>query len=90
MLFLRRKYNFKLPTSIFRVKLLNFCITIRFAKLVNRGFNKIELILKTIMTPPDPIDGFIESYIFLIADKSLSNFQKIMELKASTTAKVSS
>jgi len=52
-----------------------------FAKIVNRGFNKIETILKTIMTPPDPTDGFIESYIFLVADKSTSNFQKIMDLK---------
>ncbi|CAM0142840.1 Vacuolar protein sorting-associated protein 53 [Umbelopsis sp. WA50703] len=52
-----------------------------FAKLVNRGFNRIELILKTVMTPPDPVDGFIESYVFLIADKSLANFHKIMDLK---------
>jgi hypothetical protein len=33
------------------------------------------------MTPPDPVDGFIESYVFLIADKSLANFHKIMDLK---------
>jgi hypothetical protein len=54
---------------------------LRFAKLVNKGFNKIEIILKTIMTPPDPAEGFVESYIFLVADKSTANFQKIMDLK---------
>ncbi|KAI8584232.1 hypothetical protein K450DRAFT_218778 [Umbelopsis ramanniana AG] len=52
-----------------------------FAKLVNRGFNRMETLLKAVMTPSDPVEGFIESYIFLIADKSTNNFQKIMDIK---------
>jgi vacuolar protein sorting-associated protein 53 len=53
----------------------------RFSKLVNRGFNRMETLLKAVMTPSDPVEGFIESYIFLIADKNTNNFQKIMDIK---------
>jgi hypothetical protein len=41
----------------------------------------METILKAVMTPSDPVEGFIESYMFLIADKSASNLQKIMDIK---------
>ncbi|CAG8578254.1 11332_t:CDS:10 [Diversispora eburnea] len=42
---------------------------------------KIETILKTILKSHDPPEGLVENYIFLIADKNLGNFQKILELK---------
>ncbi|RHZ45916.1 hypothetical protein Glove_642g7 [Diversispora epigaea] len=52
-----------------------------FTKIVNKGISKIETILKTILKSHDPPEGLVENYIFLIADKNLGNFQKILELK---------
>ncbi|RUP48667.1 hypothetical protein BC936DRAFT_144204 [Jimgerdemannia flammicorona] len=52
-----------------------------FAKFVNRGISKAETILKVVMTPHDPAEGLIGNYLFLIADKSTLNFQKILDLK---------
>ncbi|CAG8439263.1 11268_t:CDS:10 [Acaulospora colombiana] len=52
-----------------------------FTKIVNKGINKVEVILKTVLTPLDPHEGLVDNYILLIADKNLGNFQKIMELK---------
>ncbi|KAF7725297.1 Vacuolar protein sorting-associated protein 53 [Apophysomyces ossiformis] len=48
---------------------------------VNRGISKVETILKTIMTPTDPAEGYIESYLFLIADKHTGNFTRLLDLK---------
>ncbi|RUS20036.1 Vps53-like protein [Endogone sp. FLAS-F59071] len=56
-----------------------------FAKFVNKGISKAEAILKVVMTPQDPMDGFIENYIFLIGDRNTSNFQKILDLKVMST-----
>jgi hypothetical protein len=41
----------------------------------------METLLKAVMTPSDPMEGFIESYVFLIADKNANNFQKVMDIK---------
>lgn len=48
---------------------------------MNKGISKAEAILKVVMTPQDPMEGFIENYIFLICDRNTSNFQKILDLK---------
>ncbi|CAG8696570.1 4652_t:CDS:2, partial [Scutellospora calospora] len=52
-----------------------------YIKLVNKGINKAETILKTVLTPHDPPEGLVENYILLIADKNISNFQKILDIK---------
>ncbi|KAI8370671.1 Vps53-like protein [Radiomyces spectabilis] len=52
-----------------------------YGKLVSRGISKIETLLKTVMTPVDPPEGYVESYIFLIGDKSIANFTRVLELK---------
>ncbi|KAI8148076.1 Vps53-like protein [Fennellomyces sp. T-0311] len=52
-----------------------------YGKLVSKGISKAETILKTVMTPTDPIDGYVENYIFLIGDSSMTNFSRILELK---------
>ncbi|CAG8586437.1 16596_t:CDS:10 [Dentiscutata erythropus] len=52
-----------------------------FIKIVNKGISKVETILKTVLTPHDPPEGLVENYILLIADKNISNFQKILEIK---------
>ncbi|CAG8688025.1 8752_t:CDS:2, partial [Racocetra fulgida] len=43
--------------------------------------SKVETILKTVLTPHDPPEGLVENYILLIADKNISNFQKILDIK---------
>ncbi|KAG0369845.1 Vacuolar protein sorting-associated protein 53 [Gamsiella multidivaricata] len=52
-----------------------------FVKFVSRGLGKIETILKTAMSPHEPLDMFIDHYFLLIGDRNLSNFQRIIELK---------
>ncbi|KAF9940765.1 Vacuolar protein sorting-associated protein 53 [Modicella reniformis] len=52
-----------------------------FVKFVNRGLSKVETVLKTAMSPHDPVEMFIDHYFLLIGDRNLPNFQKILELK---------
>ncbi|KAI9318920.1 Vps53-like protein [Dichotomocladium elegans] len=40
-----------------------------------------ELILKTVMTPTDPIEGHVENYLFLIGDRHVGNYSRLLELK---------
>ncbi|KAI6040208.1 Vps53-like protein [Pisolithus marmoratus] len=42
---------------------------------------RLEVLLKVIVTPVDPPEGFILNYTLLIGDASFSNFQKILDLK---------
>ncbi|KAH7888924.1 Vps53-like protein [Phlebopus sp. FC_14] len=42
---------------------------------------RLEALLKVIVTPADPPEGFILNYTLLIGDASFSNFQKILDLK---------
>ncbi|KAI6033241.1 Vps53-like protein [Pisolithus orientalis] len=42
---------------------------------------RLEALLKVIVTPVDPPEGFILNYTLLIGDASFSNFQKILDLK---------
>ena len=53
----------------------------RYVKFVNKTIAKIETILKLILTAKDPPAGLVQSYFFLIADKSITNFLKVLELK---------
>ncbi|KAG0305385.1 Vacuolar protein sorting-associated protein 53 [Dissophora globulifera] len=52
-----------------------------FVKFVNRGLGKVETILKTAMSPHEPLEMFIDHYFLLVGDRNLSNFQRILELK---------
>ena len=54
---------------------------IRYVKFVNKTIAKIETILKVIVTAKDPPAGLVQNYFFLIADKSVTNFLKVLELK---------
>lgn len=53
----------------------------RYVKFVNKTIAKIETILKVILTAKDPPAGLVQNYFFLIADKSVTNFLKVLELK---------
>lgn len=52
-----------------------------YTRLVNSQFKKIETLLKLLLTPTLPVDNLIENYFQLIGDKSVANFNKILNLK---------
>ncbi|KAF8345521.1 Vps53-like protein [Amanita rubescens] len=47
---------------------------------------RLEALLKVIVTPVDPPQGFILNYTLLINDASFTNFQKILDLKGTPKA----
>jgi len=51
---------------------------------VNKTIQKIETILKVILTAKEPPEGLVQNYFFLIGDKSRTNFLKVLELKVVT------
>lgn len=61
--------------------LLGNSINCRYLKFVNKTISKIETILKVILTAKDPPAGLVQNYFVLIADKSVTNFLKVLELK---------
>ncbi|ODQ52399.1 hypothetical protein SAICODRAFT_19960 [Saitoella complicata NRRL Y-17804] len=52
-----------------------------YVKFVNKGIAKIETILKVILTSASTPDALAQNYFFLIGDKSIGNFAKILDLK---------
>ncbi|KAH7913280.1 Vps53-like protein [Hygrophoropsis aurantiaca] len=48
---------------------------------LTKSTTRLEALLKVIVTPVDPPEGFILNYTLLIGDASFSNFQKILDLK---------
>ncbi|KAI0339913.1 hypothetical protein BDW22DRAFT_1414917 [Trametopsis cervina] len=52
-----------------------------YTRSVNKHTQRLEALLKVIVTPDDPSEGFILNYTLLIGDLSFSNFQKILDLK---------
>ncbi|KAJ7594544.1 Vps53-like protein [Mycena floridula] len=51
-----------------------------------KSTTRLESLLKVIVTPVDPPEGFILNYTLLIGDASFSNFQKILDLKGTPKA----
>lgn len=41
----------------------------------------MEAILKTVMSPTEPLEAYVENYLLLVSDKSIVNFTKLLELK---------
>ncbi|ODV91310.1 hypothetical protein CANCADRAFT_3021 [Tortispora caseinolytica NRRL Y-17796] len=52
-----------------------------YEKHVKKALNRIEIVLKVILTSAFPREGLIQNYAFLIGDSSAANFQKILEIK---------
>ncbi|KAI8990308.1 vacuolar protein sorting-associated protein 53 [Pilobolus umbonatus] len=52
-----------------------------YIRIVNKGVNKAEVVLKTVMSPIEPPEGFVENYLLLIGDKNTANFTRLLELK---------
>lgn len=56
-------------------------LTTNYTKSLTKTTTRLEALLKVIVTPVDPPEGFILNYTLLIGDASFSNFQKILDLK---------
>jgi len=52
-----------------------------FIKRVSLSMSKIDPLLKTLQVRPSPPEALVQAYLIHIADKSDSNFRKILELK---------
>ncbi|KAL5507261.1 VPS53 [Sanghuangporus vaninii] len=57
-----------------------------FSRSVSRSTTRLETLLKAIIPPEDPAEGFIMNYILLVGDASFSNFQKVLDLKGTPRA----
>ncbi|KAJ7217738.1 Vps53-like protein [Mycena pura] len=61
-------------------------ITPSYTRGLTKNITQLETLLKVIVTPVDPAEGFILNYTLLIKDASFSNFQKILDLKGTPKA----
>ncbi|KII92548.1 hypothetical protein PLICRDRAFT_37313 [Plicaturopsis crispa FD-325 SS-3] len=64
--------------------------TTSYTRGVDKNIARLEALLKVIVTPVDPPEGFILNYTLLIGDLSFSNFQKILDLKGTPKAEQNS
>lgn len=53
----------------------------QYQKHVDRMVGRLEVILKVLLTQEAPQEGLVSNYFFLIGDKSVDNFVKILQLK---------
>ncbi|KAG5717946.1 Vacuolar protein sorting-associated protein 53 like protein [Termitomyces sp. T112] len=60
--------------------------TSSYTRGLTKSTTRLEALLKVIVTPVDPAEGFILNYTLLIGDASFSNFQKILDLKGTPKA----
>ncbi|KAJ6594211.1 Vps53-like protein [Mycena capillaripes] len=60
--------------------------TTTYTRGLTTSTTRLETLLKVIVTPVDPPEGFILNYTLLIKDASFSNFQKILDLKGTPKA----
>ncbi|KAI1105786.1 Vps53-like protein [Jackrogersella minutella] len=52
-----------------------------FTKRVNATMTRIDPLLKTLQVRPSPPEGLVQAYLIHIADRSDTNFRKVLELK---------
>ncbi|KAF8638746.1 hypothetical protein AX17_001987 [Amanita inopinata Kibby_2008] len=60
--------------------------TTTYIRGLTKSTGRLEALLKVIVTPIDPAEGFILNYTLLIGDASFTNFQKILDLKGTAKA----
>ncbi|KAJ7693303.1 Vps53-like protein [Mycena rosella] len=60
--------------------------TTTYTRGLTKSTTRLETLLKVIVTPVDPPEGFILNYTLLIKDASFSNFQKVLDLKGTPKA----
>ncbi|KAG8214105.1 Vps53-like protein [Butyriboletus roseoflavus] len=64
--------------------------TSSYTRSLTKITTRLEALLKVIVTPVDPPEGFILNYTLVIGDASFSNFQKILDLKGTPKAEQNS
>ncbi|KAL2125242.1 hypothetical protein VTJ04DRAFT_1607 [Mycothermus thermophilus] len=52
-----------------------------FVKRVNTAMARVDPLLKTLQVRPSPPEGLVQAYLIHIADRSETNFRKILDLK---------
>lgn len=52
-----------------------------YTKIVVKGMTKAEMILKVVMAPHEPAQGFVENYIKLLPESDITEFQKVLDMK---------
>ena len=58
------------------------CLYSRYTKIVQKGMDRAELILKVVMTPHDMAHAFVANFINLMkGDAEVSSFQRVLEMK---------
>ena len=58
------------------------CLHCRYTKIVQKGMDRAELILKVVMTPHDMAHAFVANFINLMkGDAEVSSFQRVLEMK---------
>lgn len=61
-----------------------------YVKLLNKSISKIDRLLKMILTPIDPAEGFVANFSLLFADdNTVTSFQKVLEMKVHWVALLS-
>lgn len=61
-------------------------LTASYTRGLMKSTTRLEALLKVIVTPVDPAEGFVLNYTLLIGDASFSNFQKILDIKGTPKA----
>lgn len=56
-----------------------------YTKIVVKGMTRAEMILKVVMSPQDPHQGFVDNCLKLLPETDISEFQKILEMKVSAS-----
>ncbi|KAJ3177891.1 Vacuolar protein sorting-associated protein 53 [Geranomyces variabilis] len=52
-----------------------------YLKIVSKAITKVEQLLKVVLRPYQPVEGIVETYLLLFSDHSVTNFQKVLDLK---------
>ncbi len=53
----------------------------RYGKVVNKEMSKVELILKSVMAPGEPITTFVDNYLRLLPEQDIDTFRLVVEMK---------
>jgi len=62
----------------------DYKISGQYQKHVDRMVGRLEVILKVLLTQEAPQEGLVSNYFFMIGDRSINNFIKILQLKGIT------
>ncbi|KDN51377.1 hypothetical protein K437DRAFT_254784 [Tilletiaria anomala UBC 951] len=60
---------------------LNGAIASSYVRYVEKAVSRIVLLLEVLETPESPAESLVNTYISQIGDRSMANFQKVLELR---------